>query len=142
MLNPWDLTITWQQNGKFQTFGTGNLSVLQEKLENVFVKHYAPNHMLAPKEIRGIIKILWNFSKNYKVSYTIYPNCMPDIMILDQTVLQIVCLFTSSQVIYIMYPNSHRSSTSCTQTLQQVRLRKKKNMGPLYACSICSILIY
>ena len=34
------------------------------KLENVFVKHYAPNHMLAPKDNRGIIKILWNLSKN------------------------------------------------------------------------------
>ena len=51
--------------------------------------------MLAPKEIRGIIKILQNLSKNYLVIYTKYPNCMPDIMILDQMVLQLVCLFTS-----------------------------------------------
>ena len=24
--------------------------IFKEKLENVFMKHYAPNHMLAPKE--------------------------------------------------------------------------------------------
>ena len=36
---------------------------LENKLENVFVKHNAPNHMFAPKY--SIIKILWNLSKNW-----------------------------------------------------------------------------
>ena len=35
------------------------------KLENVFVKQYAPDHMPAPKDNRGIIKILWNLSKSW-----------------------------------------------------------------------------
>ena len=37
----------------------------QIQLENVFVKNYAPNHKLAPKDNRGIIKSLRNLSKNW-----------------------------------------------------------------------------
>ena len=33
-------------------------------LENVFVKNNAPNQMFAPKDNRGIIKILWNLSRS------------------------------------------------------------------------------
>ena len=38
-------------------------AIILTKLENVFVKHYPTNHMNAPKDNRGIIKILLNFSK-------------------------------------------------------------------------------
>ena len=46
----------------------------------MFVKHYTSNHMIAPKDNRGIIKILWNLSKS-----------MPNIVILAQAVLQVFC---------------------------------------------------
>ena len=36
-----------------------------EQLDNVFVKHFAPNHMLAHKDTRGNIKILWNLSRSW-----------------------------------------------------------------------------
>ena len=38
---------------------------IKNELENVFVKHYAPNNMLAHKDKRGIIKILWKLSKSW-----------------------------------------------------------------------------
>ena len=47
-------------NPKFQE---GISPPTEVELENVFVKHYAPNHMLAPKDNRGIIKILQNLAK-------------------------------------------------------------------------------
>ena len=36
-----------------------------DKLENVFVKHYAPNHKPANKDNRGIIQVLWDLSKSW-----------------------------------------------------------------------------
>ena len=57
----------------------------------MFVKHYAPNYMLAPKDNKGIIKILWKSPKTDQVIYIMYTNCMPDNIILDQAVLQLFC---------------------------------------------------
>ena len=53
------------------------------------MKHYTPNHMLAPKANKSVIKILQNLSKSYQVIYTLNTICMPDIMIVVQAVLQI-----------------------------------------------------
>ena len=60
---------------------------LSLKIEHGFLKHYAPNHMLAPKDNRGIIK-KFVCPKFNQVIYTI---CMANIMIPAQTVLQIFC---------------------------------------------------
>ena len=49
------------------------------KLENVIVKHYAPNYMLAPTDNRGIIKKIWNLSKSYSGLH-LDTVCMPDIL--------------------------------------------------------------
>ena len=42
------------------------------KLDKVFVKHYAPNHMLAPEDNICIIKTLKDLSKVNQVIYYIY----------------------------------------------------------------------
>ena len=82
----------------------GNL-IQQLKLEDVFMKHYAPNHMLAPTvniyHLRllsligksGIIQsnIYRILRKVNQVICIMYSNSMPDIMILAQAVLQIYC---------------------------------------------------
>ena len=36
----------------------------KEQLENVFVKHYAPNHMIAHEDNKAIIKSLWTVSRS------------------------------------------------------------------------------
>ena len=61
---------------------------MSKKLERVFMKHYAPNHMLAPKDITGIIKISQNVNQ---VIYTLGTICEPNIMILAQAFLEIIC---------------------------------------------------
>ena len=40
-----------------------NTFEVRQKVESMFVKHYVPNQMLAPKDNGGIIKILRNLSK-------------------------------------------------------------------------------
>ena len=103
---------------------------------------------------RGIIqsnfdRILWKVNQ---VIYIMYPNCMPDIMILAQAVLQIFCsqgplwvkclslkrgiiqsnldriLWKVNQVIYIMYPNCMPD----IMILAQVVLQIFCSQGPLW----------
>ena len=72
------------------------------KLENVFVKHYAPNHMLAIKPMitnrkksekgRNSSQLCMEFIQNFNyVIYTLDTNCEPNSMILAQAVIQIFC---------------------------------------------------
>ena len=103
---------------------------------------------------RGIIqsnidRILWKVNQ---VIYIMYPNCMPDIMILAQAVLQIFCsqgplwvkclslkrgiiqsnidriLWKVNQVIYIMYPNCMPDIMILAQAVLQIFC----SQGPLW----------
>ena len=56
----------------------------------MFVKHYAPNYMLAPIDNRAS-RFYWICPKVDRVIYTLDAICMRDIMILVQTVLQLFC---------------------------------------------------
>ena len=85
----------------------GNNCNTKYQLENVFVKHYAPNHMLAPKEnllmIIGLSDIISQkkditqsimygiYSKFVQFIYTLDTNFVPNIMILSLVVIHIVC---------------------------------------------------
>ena len=69
---------------------------IELKLENVFIKHYAPNHMPDPK---GEWSLKENKSELHhgirsKVTHFIYTlvcNFMPNIRIIAKAVLQIFC---------------------------------------------------
>ena len=77
------------------------------QLENVFMKHYAPNHMPDPK---GEWTLKENnselhhgiYSKVNQFIYTLVCNYMPNIRILDKAVLQIFrsqgCSYTNAYV--------------------------------------------
>ena len=72
------------------------MSQNKKKLENVFVKHYAPNHMPDPKrewplKEKKIRTSLRNHSKVNQFIYTLVCNYMPNIRILSKAVLQIFC---------------------------------------------------
>ena len=60
------------------------------ELDNVFVKHYAPNHMLAPKITEALSEFYGIYPETDQVIYTMDPNCMP-IMILAQAVILLFC---------------------------------------------------
>ena len=68
----------------------------QMELENVFVKHYAPNHMPDPKGEWSLKENTWELhlgicSKVNQFIYTLVCNYMPNIKILALVVLQIFC---------------------------------------------------
>ena len=68
----------------------------KEKLENVFMKHYAPNHMPDPKgewTLKENNSALHHriYSKVNQFIYTLVCNYMPNIRILAKAILKIFC---------------------------------------------------
>ena len=91
-LQVWVFTVEFSLNGK--NFDPARSKRFLLKLENVFVKHYAPNHMPDPKgewslkennsELHHGIR-----SKVNQFIYTLVCKYMPNIRILAKAVLQI-----------------------------------------------------
>ena len=94
-----------------------------KELENVFMKHYAPNHMPDPKGE-------WTFKENNselhhgiysKVNqfiYTLVCNYMPNIRILAKVVLQIFCSQGCSYTKCLCPENESNSTESLRNVLK------------------------
>ena len=115
ILPKWDFI--WQEISTLLKFS----SLL--KLENVFVKHYAPNHMPDPK---GECSLKENNSElHYRICskvnqfiYTLVCNYMPNIRILAKAVLQIFCSQGCSYTTCLCPENRSNSSENLRNGLK------------------------